>query len=337
MAVDYYEMLGLKKGADEKEIKSAYRKLAKKYHPDMNPGDKDAEKKFKEITDAYNVLSDPEKKKMYDTYGTADFGEGFNAGDASEFFRNFGGFGGFSGASGFGGQTGSYTDGSGTTFHFEGGDMGGMFGDIFGSMFGGGRSSGFGGGSGFGGFGRKRQTRGEDYNYEMEIGFDESIYGGEKVIRYSKDGKVEALKVKIPAGIEDGKTLRLRGKGLAGANGGPAGDLLVKIKVLDKPGWERKGLDVYTTANIPFTTAVFGGEVKFHTLGKDVAFKVPAGTQSGSKIRLKGKGVKAMNSDKCGDEYVTIQISVPKKVGRAAAKALREFEKLTMDEEAFVQ
>ena len=342
---DYYEVLGIGKNADAKEIKKAYRKLAKKYHPDMNPGDKNAEQKFKEITEAYNILSDDEKKKLYDQYGFAAFEEGAGAGGAYGGSQGFHGQGGFDG-SGFGGFN-FHQDGNGgyREYHFENGnmdDMGDIFGDIFGNMFhgkGSSQSSGFGGQgfhsqSGFGGGfgGRSTQAKGSDLHSEVSVSFEEAAFGCDRMMRLSDpsgNGATQTLKVHVPAGIEDGKSIRLKGKGNPGFNGGPAGDLFLKVNVASKPGFERKGMDLYTTADIPFTTAVFGGEAKVSTLYGDVICKIPEGTQSGRKIRLRGKGIVSMkDSTVHGDQYVTVQIQVPQNLSPEAKEKLREFQQV---------
>lgn len=233
---DYYEVLGVSRNADEKEIKRAYRKLAKQYHPDMNPGDKKAEQKFKEVTEAYNVLSDTEKKKLYDQFGFAAFEEGAHA-------ENAGGFrGGFSGnGNGFGGFDFGQ-DGNGTyrEYHFENGNMDDIFGDIFGDMFRGqggytgrdraGSGSGFTGNSGFRGYqdfgGRQSAGRGSDLRSEVSVSFKEAVFGCDRMLQLSDpNGKAQKLQVHIPAGIEDGKSIRLKGKGNPGYGGGAAGDL----------------------------------------------------------------------------------------------------------------
>lgn len=335
---DYYEVLGVSRNADEKEIKRAYRKLAKQYHPDMNPGDKKAEQKFKEVTEAYNVLSDTEKKKLYDQFGFAAFEEGAHA-------ENAGGFrGGFSGnGNGFGGFDFGQ-DGNGTyrEYHFENGNMDDIFGDIFGDMFRGqggytgrdraGSGSGFTGNSGFQGYqdfgGRQSAGRGSDLRSEVSVSFKEAVFGCDRMLQLSDpNGKAQKLQVHIPAGIEDGKSIRLKGKGNPGYGGGAAGDLFLKVHVEPETGWERKGQDIYTKAEIPFITAVLGGEAKFSTLYGDVMCRVPAGTQCGGKIRLRGKGVPSMqNPSVKGDQYVTIQIQVPKAISREAAQKLKEYE-----------
>lgn len=327
---DYYEVLGIDKKADDKAIKRAYRKLAKKYHPDTNPGDKQAEQKFKEVTEAYNVLGDEKKRKLYDQYGFAAFEEGA-AGGAYGGAGAGSGFGGFQG--GFGGN-GGYQE-----FHFKGGQNGNMddiFGDIFGDMFHGRSSSGFGGqgfkqsyGSGFGGGSFK--SKGQDLHAEIRVSFEDAVFGCEKVINLSsgQGTPAQSLKVRVPAGIEDGKSIRLRGKGGPGMNGGEAGDLLLKIHVDEKPGYERKGMDVYTTISVPFTTAVFGGEAIVNTLKGSVKCKIPAGIQSGSKIRLRGKGIVSMKDPSVhGDMYAAVQIQVPRNLSPEAKQKLREFEKI---------
>ena len=324
MKQDYYEVLGIGKQADEKEIKRAYRKLAKKYHPDMNPGDKVAEQKFKEVTEAYNVLSDKEKKKLYDQFGFAAFDEAGNArADAGSGFYGGAGGQGFGGQGGF--RSGSFHTGDGSgyqEFHYEGGNMDDMFGDIFGNMF----HGGFGGQKGYR---QQASYKGEDLHADITVGFDEAAFGCDKMIHIqAADGTgVQSLSVHIPAGIDDGKSVRLRGKGHPGFGGGENGDLLLKVHITPRAGYERKGMDVYTTADIPFTTAVFGGEASFPTLYGNVVCKVPAGTQSGKKIRLRGKGIVSMKDPKVhGDQYVTIQIQVPTTLTAEQRQKLHEFE-----------
>lgn len=342
---DYYEVLGISKSADASAIKKAYRKLAKKYHPDTNPGDADAEKKFKEVTEAYNVLSDPEKKKLYDQFGHAAFDQTSGAYGGAGGAYSGGPFSGGTYRQTYGGPGGGYTE-----YHFEGGNMDDMFNDIFGDIFNHGgtgkrQSSGFGGfsGSGFsgknyggnsgfyGGFGQDSfRSKGSDLNAEVTVGFDEAAFGCDKVIRIqSPDGKggTQSLKVHIPAGIDTGKSIRLKGKGNPGVNGGENGDLFLKVKVAEKPGFERKGMDVYTTVSVPFTTAVFGGEAVVNTLYGNVLCKIREGTQSGTKIRLRGKGIVSMKDPQVhGDQYVTVQIDVPRNLSAEAKQKLREFE-----------
>ena len=351
---DYYEVLGVNKNADAATIKKAYRKLAKKYHPDSNEGNASAAEHFKEVNEAYDVLSDEKKRKLYDQFGHAAFEEGAgNYGNAQG--SPFGsGFGGAQGNPFGGGFHGSYSDGNGYhEYHFENGnmgDMGDIFGDIFGNMFhgqnsgAGSQSSGFGGRgfhsqSGFGGGfgGRSAQAKGSDLHSEVSISFEDAAFGCDKMLRLSDasgNGAVQTLKVHIPAGIEDGKSIRLKGKGNPGFNGGPAGDLFLKVSVTPKAGFERKGMDVYTTTEIPFTTAVFGGEAKVSTLYGDVICKIPEGAQTGRKIRLRGKGIVSMKDPAVhGDQYVTIRIQVPQDLSLQAKEKLREFQQICKNDQ----
>lgn len=370
MKRDYYEILGVSRSADASAIKKAYRKLAKRYHPDSNVGDASAAEHFKEVNEAYDILGDEKKRKLYDQYGHAAFEEGFGQG-ANSYSGNYsgraGGFGkngGFGGFSGFrnGGSNGGYQE-----FHFNGSDA--DMEDILKNMFGGGHfSDGFGSGSGrrsyssgnfnsngFGsGFGQSTNDYNSysdfgsnygagagfssdfgseagadslDVNAEVTVSFDEAAFGANKRIRLQgSDGKTQTLEIKIPAGIDSGKTIRLKGKGSTGRNG-RTGDLLLKITVQDKPGFRREGMDIYTTVQIPFTTAVFGGEARIQTIHGDVICKIKPGTQSGSKIRLKGKGIVSMKDARVfGDQYAVVEIQVPTTLTPQAAKKLREFE-----------
>ena len=316
---DYYDVLGIGRSADEKEIKRAYRKLAKKYHPDTNPGDKQAEQKFKEVTEAYNVLSDAEKKKLYDQYGFAAFEEGFGAdGYAS---GKAGAYGGNPFSSGGFGKKGAYQE-----YHFTGGDMGDMgdiFGDFFGDMFhrDGGSTFHFDNGS--------FRQKGADAHADIQISFDEAVAGCDKIFRLQDEsGKASSVQVHIPAGIDEGQSVRLKGKGASGSGSGENGDLLLKVHITPKPGYERKGNDVYVTVNIPYTTAVLGGEAVVPTLTGKVSCKIAAGTQSGSKIRLKNKGIPSMkNPAHKGDEYIVIRIEVPKYLTPEERQKLMEYDK----------
>ena len=375
MKRDYYEVLGVSRSADASAIKKAYRKLAKKYHPDSNVDDASAAEHFKEVNEAYDVLGDEKKRKLYDQYGHAAFEEGFGqgangysggySGGASGFGQN-GGFGGFSGFRNAG-SNGGYQE-----FHFNGNDAdmddllknlfgGGHFSGGFGSSSGSGsssrrsysssgfNSSGFGSGFGQGangysnysdfgsdygagagsssGFGSGAGADSLDVNAEVTVSFDEAAFGANKRIRLQgSDGKTQTLEIKIPAGIDSGKTIRLKGKGSTGRNG-RTGDLLLKVTVQDKPGFRREGMDVYTTVQIPFTTAVFGGEARIQTIHGDVICKIKPGTQSGSKIRLRGKGIVSMKDAKVfGDQYAVVEIQVPTTLTPQAARKLREFE-----------
>ncbi|WP_418540942.1 DnaJ C-terminal domain-containing protein [Massilistercora timonensis] len=302
---DYYDVLGVGRDADAGAIKKAYRKLAKKYHPDTNAGDAEAERKFKEVTEAYNVLSDQEKKKLYDQFGHAAF-------DGSQ-----GAWGGQDPRDGqryWSGQR-SGSNGGYQEFHFEGGDMDDLFRDIFGDSFG----------------RRGYRRRGEDLHADISVTFDEAAFGCEKVIHLENgaDGSVQSLQVKIPAGIESGKTIRLKGKGHPGMGGGEPGDLLLRVTAGEKPGFERKGMDLYTTLRIPFTTAALGGEATVQTIYGNVLCKIREGTQSGSKIRLRGKGIVSMKDPSIhGDQYVKIEVQVPRNLSPEARQKLREFQQL---------
>ncbi len=305
---DYYEVLGVSRDADAAAIKRAYRKLAKKYHPDSNAGNVQAEERFKEATEAYDILSDEEKRKLYDRYGHAAFEEGASSGRAGAGYEEY---------------------------HFEhGSNVDDILKDLFGRGFGGFEGGDFFGGSGFAEdrYGRGRSTfrsRGADLHAEAEITFEEAAFGAKKVIRLTGGGTAQSLEVQIPAGIESGKTLRLAGKGMPGIQGGPAGDLLLKIRVQEKPGYRREGSDLYTAVQVPFTTAVFGGEVRIPTIYGPVICKIKEGTQSGTKIRLRGKGIVSMkNPDVRGDQYTTVEIQVPKNLSAEAAQKLREYEQL---------
>ena len=340
---DYYDVLGVSRSASASEIKKAYRKLAKKYHPDTNAGNKEAEQKFKEVTEAYNVLSDEEKKKMYDQFGHAAF-DGSAPNGAYQ--GNAGNYG-----SGFGGSySGAYQDANGAyhEYHFNSSDMGDIFDDMFGNIFhgdesgkgfgsfrsgstGGFKGFGSGGSKGFGGqYYQNAPQKGSDIHADVTVGFDEAAFGCDKIITLQNpsNGSSQSLKVHIPAGIDTGKSVRLRGKGQPGFQGGEAGDLFLKVTVANKPGYERKGLDVYTTIQIPYTTAVFGGEARVHTLYGDVMCKIKEGTQSGSKIRLRGKGIVSMkNASMHGDQYVTVEIQVPKYLNQEAREKLKEYQR----------
>ena len=332
---DYYDVLGVSRNADESQIKKAYRKLAKKYHPDTNSGNAEAEQKFKEVTEAYDVLGDKEKRKMYDQFGHAAFdqaaGAGAGYGNAGAGFGGPGG--GFWRTYSSGGPGGGYQE-----YHFEGGNMDDIFGDIFGDIFNHGSGTGGGGrssrSSGFGGSGFRGGSfpqKGSDVHADVTVGFDEAAFGCDKVVRLQdptgRSGGVQSLQVHIPAGIDTGKSIRLKGKGIPGANGGEAGDLFLKVTVAPKPGYERKGCDVYTTVSIPYTTAVFGGEAVVGTLYGNVVCKIREGTQSGTKIRLRGKGIVSVNNPSVrGDQYVTVQISIPRQLSPEAKQKLREYE-----------
>lgn len=320
---DCYKTLGVSRSADEQEIKRAYRKLAKKYHPDTNQGDKQAEQKFKEATEAYDILGNPEKKKIYDQYGMAAFdgSMGNPSGAGNPFSQG-------SYTSGFG-NTGQYTE-----YHYSSGDvnMEDIFEKFFGGMFGGrgtGRnfrdgfkraygnnSYGYQQGSGTDSYGYQKgfdhnpygSQPGRDLHAEMEITLEEAAFGCDKVL-HLRGTRQEKLQVHIPAGINEGQSVRLRGKGQPGWGGTPAGDLLIKVHILENSVYERRGMDVYTTISVPYRTAVQGGEAYVQTLYGTVKCTIPPGVKPGGRIRLRNKGIVSMkNSNMYGDEYVTIQI-----------------------------
>lgn len=352
---DYYEVLGVDKNADEATIKKAYRQLAKKYHPDMNPGDADAEKKFKEASEAYAVLSDPDKKRQYDQFGHAAF-------DGAA-----GGPGGFD---------------------FSGMDMGDIFGDIFGDLFGGGRSRRNDGpmkganlrariritfeeavfgcdkeieltlkddcptchGSGAkpgtnpetcpkcGGKGRVMYTQQSLFGTVQNVQTCPDCHGTGKFIREKcpdchGTGYVSAKKkilVTVPAGIDQGQSIRIREKGEPGTNGGPRGDLLVEVTISSHPIFQRQDVNIYSTAPISFAQAVLGGTIRINTVDGQVDYEVKPGTQTDTRIRLKGKGVPSLrNKNVRGDHYVTLVVQVPTSLSGEAKEALRNFDSLS--------
>ena len=355
---DYYEVLGVDRNADEATIKKAYRVLAKKYHPDANPGDKEAEKKFKEASEAYAVLSDAEKRKQYDQFGHAAFD-----GSAG------GGAGGFD---------------------FSGMDMGDIFGDIFGDFFGGGsrsRRANNGPMKGanirtsiritfeeavFGcekeielvlkdecktchGSGAKPGTSKETcpkcggkgkvvYSQQSLFGMVQNVQScpdcngtGQIIKEKCPDcrgtgyiASKKKIQVSIPAGIDDGQSVRIREKGEPGVNGGPRGDLLVEVVVSRHPIFQRQDMNIYSTAPISFAQAALGGEVRINTVDGDVLYEVKPGTQTDTTIRLKGKGVPSLrNKAVRGDQYVTLVVQVPTGLNEAAKEALRAFDEQT--------
>ena len=354
---DYYEVLGVSKGASEDEIKKAYKKLARKYHPDMNPGDKEAEEKFKEVNEANEVLSDPEKKARYDQFGFAGVDPSYGAGA---------GGGAYGGAGGF-----------------DFGDLG----DIFGSFFGG----------GFGGQQRRNPNapqRGESIRASVSVTFKEAAFGCEKDVTVERSeqcatckgsgcqpgttpeicpdcrgsGQVQVqqrtpmgvfatsrpcqkchgtgriihqpctdcggqgrvrkrktIKVNIPAGIDNGQTISLRGQGHAGSNGGPSGDLLITVMVRPHEIFRREGTSVFCEAPITFTQAVLGAELEIPTIDGRVKYTIPEGTQTGTVFRLRGKGIPVLNGRGRGDQYVTVTIETPRDLNREQKEALKRF------------
>ena len=357
---DYYEVLGVSRDADDATLKKAYRQLAKKYHPDMNPGDAEAERKFKEASEAYAVLSDPDKRRQYDQFGHAAFDGG-----------------GAGGAGGFGG------------FDFSGADFSDIFGDIFGDFFGGGRR---------GGRTNNGPMKGMNIRKGIRITFEEAVFGCEKEIdiilkdpcekchgtgakpgtspetcpRCGGKGQVvytsqsffgtvqnvqtcpdchgsgtiikdkcpdcagtgyvsnkKTIQVSIPAGIDNGQSVRIRDKGEPGTNGGPRGDLLVEVTVSRHPIFQRQDMNIFSTAPISFAQAALGGDVRIKTVDGEVVYTVKPGTKTDTKVRLRGKGVPSVRNPKVrGDQYVTLVIQTPEKLSQEAKEALKRFDAL---------
>ena len=352
---DYYEVLGIQKGASEDEIKKAYKKLARKYHPDMNPGDKEAEEKFKEVNEANEVLSDPEKKARYDQFGFAGVDPNYGAGAGG----------------------GAYGGG------FDFGDLGDIFGSFFGGGFGGGQRR-----------NPNAPQRGESIRASVSVSFTEAAFGCEKSVTlesseqcptckgngcapgttpeicpdchgtgtvqtrrqtpmgvFASNGpcrkcggtgrlihqpcpdcrgtgavrKRKTIKVNIPAGIDHGQTISLRGQGNAGRNGGPAGDLLITVMVQPHELFRRDGVDVFCEAPITFAQAVLGAELEIPTIDGKVKYSIPEGTQTGTVFRLKGKGIPVLNGRGRGDQYVTVTIETPRNLNKEQREALRRF------------
>jgi len=298
---DYYHVLGVNKNASDEELKRAYRKLAMKYHPDRNPNKKEAEERFKEINEAYAVLSDKEKRRQYDTFGAEGFRQRFTQEDI---FRGFDFDEILSGLFGGRGKR-----------EFRYGGRGGFdFGDFFGGQ------------SPYQNMGRMPQ-KGEDVLYELTISLEEAASGGEKRISYRKNGKVEEVSVKIPPGIVSGKKLRLAGKGMEGRNGGPPGDLYLQIAIKEHPVFGREGDDLVVEKEINFSEAVLGTTVEIPTLEGKKRVKIPAGTQSHTKMRLKGLGIPHFQGEGRGDEYVKVIVRVPKKVTERGKGLIQELSK----------
>ena len=363
---DYYDVLGVDKAASDDELKKAYRKAAKKYHPDLHPGDAEAEKNFKEVNEAYEILSDKEKRARYDQFGHAGVDPNFGAGGGAGYGGGFGGFGDF-------------------------GDLGDIFGSIFGGAFG-------------GGGGRRANPnaprRGNDAASNVNLSFEEAAKGCKKTIKVTKidtcnscngsgceegtssktcpschgTGQVESAQrtpfgviktqsvcntcrgsgkiidkpchtcagkgrirhtveqtIDIPAGIDDGQVINVRGAGDAGANGGPSGDLRINVNVRPHPIFERDGFDVFCQIPITFTMAALGGEIVVPTLDGKVKFTIHEGTQSGDEFKLKGKGIQRLNSFGKGDQYVKVVVEVPKDLSKEQKAKLKEFEQATSD------
>ncbi len=295
--MEYYEILGVAKSASADEIKKTYRKLALKYHPDKNQGDKGAEAKFKEISEAYAVLSDPEKKKQYDTYGSTGFHQRFSQEDIfrgfdlNDILGQFGFGGGFRNAGGF------RTSQGGSPFE--------SFFSQGGSMHGGCQSGGC----------RPRPVKGNDLSYELSVTLEDVLSGADKTISLRQNGKMQNVSVKVPKGIESGKRLRLTGKGAPSSSGGPPGDLYLKVSMAEHPQYRRSGDDLLMEKRIPFSQACLGTSIEVTSLdGKKFNVKVPAGVQQEAKLRIKGHGLPSGPIGDRGDILVKIAIQIPTKL-----------------------
>lgn len=296
--IDYYKILGINKSATDKEIKNAYRKLARKYHPDVNPDDKDAHIKFQEINEANEVLSDPEKRKKYDKYGKDwKHADQFESQQQSQ-GRRAGGWEDFSGGPSFSGGQGDSD-----------------FSDFFNSMFG-------------GQAGRSREVRfkGQDFHAELQLSLRD-VYTAKKQT-LTVNGK--NIRLTIPAGIENGQTIKIKGHGAPGRNGGPNGDLYITFAIANDPEFKRVGNDLYKTAEIDLYTAVLGGEITLDTLSGKVRLKVGPETQNGTKIKLKGKGFPVYKEEnRFGDLYVTYTIKMPVNLNSEQKDLFRKLQELS--------
>ena len=294
MSEDYYKILGVQKTAGGEEIKKAYRKLAMKYHPDHTKGDKGAEEKFKKISEAYAVLSDKEKRKEYDTFGSEGFRQRFSQEDIfrgfdfGDIFREFGFGGGDFSHGGGGGRR--YSFGAGSPFNFSGAQQPG-------------------------------QAKGSDLVYELPLTLREVATGTSKVITFQHQGRSENLTVKIPKGLIAGKKLRLAGKGNPSPYGGPAGNLYIKSKVLDDQVFSSEKYDLYINRELKLTEALLGTTVSVPTIDdKQLSLKIPPGTKPGTKMRLSGHGLPDMKDNKKGDLYVSIQLKIPQNLNEEQKK-----------------
>jgi curved DNA-binding protein len=298
---DYYDILGVSKNASYEELKRAYRKLAMKYHPDRNPNKKEAEERFKEINEAYAVLSDKEKRKQYDTFGAEGFRQRFTQEDI---FRGFD----------FDDLLSNLFGGRGKREFRFGGKGGSDFGDFFSGQY------------GHRDMGRMPQ-KGEDILYELTISLEEAAFGGEKRISYRKNGRVEEVSVKIPRGIPSGKRLRLTGKGIEGKNGGPPGDLYLQVSIAEHPIFSRERDDLIVEKEINFSEAVLGTTIEVPTLEGMKKVKIPPGTQSYTKMRLKGLGIPHFQKEGKGDEYVKVIVRIPNRVTEKSRGLIQELAK----------
>jgi len=303
---DFYEVLGLSKTASQEEIRKAYKKLARKFHPDVKPADPDAEKKFSEITEAYDVLSDEEKRKNFDQFGHGFRGAGPGGGNP---FQGFGG-------------------GGGQAFDIE---------DLLGGMFGSGGGRGgnpFGGGGGR--RGQPRPQKGNDVKAEITVPFIVAVEGGEHSLSVQQGSTTERLTVKIPAGIDDGQTIRLAGQGGAGIAGGLSGDLLVTIHIAPHPWFRREGLNLLLDVPLSPSEAALGAKIDVPTLSEgEVVLSVPPGTSSGAKLRLRGKGVRNPKTGDKGDQFIVLKVVLPKGLSEEARTLYQQLAELqTVDTRA---
>lgn len=295
MYIDYYKILGVDKNASQDDIKKAYRKLARKYHPDLNPNDKEAKKRFQEINEANEVLSNEENRKKYDQYG-----ENWQHADEYEKARQS--------------QQQQYRYSSGSPFSEGMGDED-MFSDFFESMFG--RASGR--------RGSQVKFKGQDYNAELNLNILDIFESHKQTITVNG----ENLRITIPAGVENGQTIKIKGKGGAGVNGGPNGDLYITFVVANNTKFKRKGSDLYTTVDIDLYTAVLGGEITVETLNGKVKLKVSAETQNNTKVKLKGKGLPVYKSEgQFGDLYITYFVKIPTGLSEKQKVLFQELAKL---------
>ncbi|MBA3012190.1 MAG: J domain-containing protein [Proteobacteria bacterium] len=301
MADDYYSLLGISKTASADEIKKAYRKLALKYHPDKTAGDKALEDKFKKLSEAYAVLSDPEKRNQYDTYGSADFQQRFSQEDI---FRNFD-MGDILKEFGFGGGRGGSRGG-----------FSGMGGNPFFQNMGGQRSR------------QQAPAKGKDLEYELPLTLDELINGTKKTITISQGGIAKAVEVTIPKGLTQGKKIRLAGKGEASPNGGPAGNLYIKSSPIAPENITIEGNDISLIREVRLSQALLGDKIQVTTpAGKIISLTLPLGTNHKAKMRLTGHGIPDMKGNGCGDLFVVINIPMPKKLDKKQKDLIKELEK----------
>ena len=324
---DYYATLGVAKTATEKEIKQAFRKLARKHHPDVNPGDKAAEAKFKDINEAYEVLGDPAKRKKYDELGAnwRMYEQAQAQGGASPFGQWHVDFGGG------GGPGGGFRTMSQEEMEEMFGDAN-PFSDFFTTFFGGG-GAGFGGASTGRGAraGRARQRAGRDIEHEIELTLEEAYHGATRRLALKHDGHARTVDVRIPAGVGDGSRVRVAGEGEHGVGGAAAGDLYLRVRLAPHPVFERKGRDLYVKVPLPVTTAVLGGEVEVPTMtGKPARLRIPPLTQNGQVFRLKGYGMPAVGKpDQKGDLYARIDVQLPTDLSTEERQHYEALAKLT--------